>query len=88
MSLRLLCMTNNLLLCLDQHECYYGFKENNKTSGLEFTEQCFNTEQLCVRVTKDEEGYEYRFQYILMFKSTLLEFEICTEPIWQNSVEC
>ncbi|XP_023337708.1 uncharacterized protein LOC111708533 [Eurytemora carolleeae] len=44
----------------DQHECYYGFKENNKTSGLEFTEQCFNTEQLCVRVTKDEEGYEYR----------------------------
>lgn len=44
----------------DLHTCYYGVKENNQTTGMEYIEECYNTEQLCVRVTNETDGYEYR----------------------------
>jgi len=44
----------------DGHSCWYSVKENNKTTGLEYTEQCYSGENMCVIVAKEDEGYEYR----------------------------
>ena len=47
-------------MLLDSHQCYYSVKENNIESGLQYTEVCQNSEQLCVVVTSETEDYEYR----------------------------
>jgi len=40
-------------------QCWYGVKEND-TSSLDNKEFCRNQEQLCVRITDEEDNFEYR----------------------------
>jgi len=40
-------------------QCWYGIKEND-TSSLDQNQTCINQEQLCVRITHEEDNFEYR----------------------------
>ena len=35
--------------------------ENHHESGMQYTEVCQNEEKLCIVVSKEEDGYEYRY---------------------------
>ena len=52
--------SKRLIFLSDGHYCWYSVKETNKTSGMDYTEQCHNDENMCVVVSKEDEGYEYR----------------------------
>ena len=54
------CPSDLLSFYLDQHQCYYSVMENHHESGLQYTEVCQNEEKLCIVVSKEEDGYEYR----------------------------